>query len=57
MALRSGCSGSVFTAQAKFCTSRYTRSAMIPSTNRGDQVGARRSTIRSTVVWFSVTQS
>jgi hypothetical protein len=30
---------------------------MIPSTKRGDQVGARRSTIRSTVVWFVVTQS
>ncbi len=41
MAERSGCSGSVFTAHAKFCTSVYTRSAIIPSTNRGDQLGAR----------------
>ena len=57
MALRSGCSGSVFTAQAKFCTSKVHPVRDDPVDNRGDQLGARRSTTRSTVVWFSVTQS
>ena len=40
------------TAHAKFCTSRKTRSAMRSSTNRGDQLGARWETTRSTVSWL-----